>query len=80
MNGVFKHLVGGADGFGAGFIGALRDDHIYQFLDDIDVGHFLEALGNGTEAFEAGLLKDGMLIGMVAFGSGFTWGSALLRW
>jgi 3-oxoacyl-[acyl-carrier-protein] synthase-3 len=33
-----------------------------------------------TEAFEGGLLKEGMLIGMVAFGSGFTWGSALLRW
>jgi len=33
-----------------------------------------------AEAFEQGLLKDGMLIGMVAFGSGFTWGSALFRW
>ncbi len=33
-----------------------------------------------AEAFEQGLLKEGMLIGMVAFGSGFTWGSALFRW
>ena len=33
-----------------------------------------------TEAYEQGLLKEGMLIGMVAFGSGFTWGSALIRW
>jgi 3-oxoacyl-[acyl-carrier-protein] synthase-3 len=33
-----------------------------------------------TEAYEGGLLKEGMLLGMVAFGSGFTWGSALLRW
>jgi 3-oxoacyl-[acyl-carrier-protein] synthase-3 len=33
-----------------------------------------------TEAWEAGALKEGMLIGMVAFGSGFTWGSALMRW
>jgi 3-oxoacyl-[acyl-carrier-protein] synthase III len=33
-----------------------------------------------TEAFEEGRLKEGMLLGMVAFGSGFTWGSALLRW
>jgi 3-oxoacyl-[acyl-carrier-protein] synthase-3 len=33
-----------------------------------------------AEAYEKGLLKEGMLIGMVAFGSGFTWGSALLRW
>ncbi len=33
-----------------------------------------------AEAYEQGLLKEGMLIGMVAFGSGFTWGSALIRW
>lgn len=33
-----------------------------------------------AEAYEQGLLKEGMLIGMVAFGSGFSWGSALLRW
>jgi 3-oxoacyl-[acyl-carrier-protein] synthase-3 len=33
-----------------------------------------------AEAFDEGLLKEGMLIGMVAFGSGFTWGSALFRW
>ncbi|MFH1690336.1 MAG: beta-ketoacyl-ACP synthase III [Candidatus Eisenbacteria bacterium] len=33
-----------------------------------------------AEAYEQGLLKEGMLISMVAFGSGFSWGSALLRW
>ena len=33
-----------------------------------------------AEAWEEGVLKEGMLIGMVAFGSGFTWGSALVRW
>jgi 3-oxoacyl-[acyl-carrier-protein] synthase-3 len=33
-----------------------------------------------TEAYEEGRLKEGMLIGLVAFGSGFTWGSALIRW
>jgi 3-oxoacyl-[acyl-carrier-protein] synthase-3 len=33
-----------------------------------------------TEAYESGVLKEGMLVGMVAFGSGFTWGSALMRW
>jgi len=33
-----------------------------------------------AEAFDQGLLKEGMLIGMVAFGSGFAWGSALFRW
>ncbi len=33
-----------------------------------------------AEAYEEGRLKEGMLIGMVAFGSGFTCGSALVRW
>jgi len=33
-----------------------------------------------AEAYGKGLLKEGMLLGMVAFGSGFTWGSALVRW
>jgi 3-oxoacyl-[acyl-carrier-protein] synthase-3 len=33
-----------------------------------------------AEAFDEGLLKEGMLVGLVAFGSGFSWGSALFRW
>lgn len=33
-----------------------------------------------AEARENGLLKEGMLVQMVAFGAGFTWGSALYRW
>ena len=32
------------------------------------------------EALKAGLLHPGMLVGVAAFGSGFTWGSMLLRW
>jgi 3-oxoacyl-[acyl-carrier-protein] synthase-3 len=32
------------------------------------------------EAVKAGLLKPGMLVSFAAFGSGFTWGSALVRW
>ena len=32
------------------------------------------------EAWEAGLIKDGSLICLAAFGSGFTWGSVLMRW
>jgi 3-oxoacyl-[acyl-carrier-protein] synthase III len=31
------------------------------------------------DAIEAGVLRPGMLVGMAAFGSGFTWSSALLR-
>lgn len=33
-----------------------------------------------AEAIESGRLKDGMLVGMVAFGAGFTWGACLIRW
>lgn len=33
-----------------------------------------------SEAVAQGKLKKGMLVGLVAFGSGFTWGSALIRW
>jgi 3-oxoacyl-[acyl-carrier-protein] synthase-3 len=32
------------------------------------------------EALKAGLIKDGDLVVMVAFGSGFTWGSVFMRW
>jgi len=32
------------------------------------------------EAVRAGRLQPGMLVALAAFGSGFTWGSALLRW
>ena len=32
------------------------------------------------EALKAGLLQEGMLVCGAAFGSGFTWGSMLLRW
>ena len=33
-----------------------------------------------TEAWENGKIKDGDLVCLAAFGSGFTWGSALIRW
>jgi len=32
------------------------------------------------ECLESGRIKDGDLIAMAGFGSGFTWGSALIRW
>ena len=32
------------------------------------------------EARKAGRVKDGDLVGLVAFGAGFTWGAAVLRW
>lgn len=33
-----------------------------------------------TEALEEGRVKEGDLVMLAAFGSGFTWGSALIRW
>lgn len=33
-----------------------------------------------TEAWESNKVKDGDLVVLAAFGSGFTWGSAIIRW
>lgn len=33
-----------------------------------------------TEAWEAGKIKSGDLVVLAAFGSGFTWGSVIIRW
>ncbi len=33
-----------------------------------------------TEAWEEGKVKEGHLVVLAAFGSGFTWGSAIIRW
>ncbi|KAA1243231.1 3-oxoacyl-ACP synthase III family protein [Aquimarina sp. RZ0] len=33
-----------------------------------------------TEAWEEGKIKDGDIVVLAAFGSGFTWGSAIIRW
>ena len=58
----------------------LRDDQVYNNI---------QQYGNTTaasvpialaEAVEKGLIKDGGLVCLAAFGSGFTWGSALIRW
>ncbi len=58
----------------------LRDDQVYNNI---------EKYGNTTaasipialsEAWEKGMVKQGDLVCLAAFGSGFTWASALLRW
>ena len=33
-----------------------------------------------TEAYQQGKIKDGDLVVLAAFGSGFTWASAIIRW
>lgn len=58
-------------------------------LPDEKVWNNIQKYGNTTaasipialcEAWEAGKVKDGDLVCLAAFGSGFTWGSALIRW
>lgn len=58
-------------------------------LNDDQVWNNIQKYGNTTaasvpialcEAWEAGKVKDGDLVCLAAFGSGFTWGSALIRW
>ncbi len=58
----------------------LRDDQVYNNI---------QKYGNTTaasvpvalcEAWEQGKIKEGDLVCLAAFGSGFTWGSVLLRW
>lgn len=58
----------------------LRDDQVYNNI---------QQYGNTTaasvpialcEAWEKGMIKKGDLVCLAAFGSGFTWGSALIRW
>ncbi|MFN7324945.1 MAG: 3-oxoacyl-ACP synthase III family protein [Chitinophagales bacterium] len=58
-------------------------------LSDDQVWNNIQRYGNTTaasipialsEAWEAGKIKEGDLVCLAAFGSGFTWGSALIRW
>jgi 3-oxoacyl-[acyl-carrier-protein] synthase III len=58
----------------------LRDDQVWNNI---------QKYGNTTaasvplalcEAWESGKIKPGDLVCLAAFGSGFTWGSALIRW
>jgi 3-oxoacyl-[acyl-carrier-protein] synthase-3 len=58
----------------------LSDDQVYNNID---------RYGNTTaasipialsEPWEKGLVKSGDLVCLAAFGSGFTWASALIRW
>lgn len=58
-------------------------------LQDNQVFNNIQKYGNTTaasipialcEAWEAGKVKEGDLICLAAFGAGFTWGSALIRW
>jgi 3-oxoacyl-[acyl-carrier-protein] synthase-3 len=58
-------------------------------LNDDQVYNNIQKFGNTTaasipialcEVWEQGKIKEGDLVCLAAFGSGFTWASALLRW
>lgn len=58
-------------------------------LRDEQIWNNIQKYGNTTaasipialsEAVEAGAVKEGSLVSLAAFGSGFTWASALIRW
>ncbi|HLP64336.1 beta-ketoacyl-ACP synthase III [Flavobacterium sp.] len=62
--------------------------HKFQLTDD-QVFNNIQKYGNTTaasipialtEAWESGKIKEGDLVVLAAFGSGFTWGSAIIRW
>ena len=58
----------------------LRDDQVFnniQKYGNTTAASIVIAL---TEAWEEGKVKEGDLVVLAAFGSGFTWGSAIIRW
>ena len=58
----------------------LSDDQVYNNImryGNTTAGSIPIAM---TEAWEEGNIKSGDLVVLAAFGSGFTWGSALIRW
>lgn len=58
----------------------LRDDQVYNnimFYGNTTAASIPIAL---TEAWEKNKIKEGDLVVLAAFGSGFTWGSAIIRW
>ncbi|MCJ7467269.1 MAG: ketoacyl-ACP synthase III [Maribacter sp.] len=58
----------------------LRDDQVYNNImkyGNTTAASIPIAL---TEAWEQGMIKSGDLVVLAAFGSGFTWGSVIIRW
>ena len=62
---IAEHLVHGGDHLGIDLVGALRLDHVDQFLDDVDVGAFQAALTDRAAALQAGD-ADVILLGRAA--------------
>jgi len=57
----------------------LRDDQVFNNIQKYGNTTAASIPIAMTEAWEAGKIKEGDLVCLAAFGSGFTWGSALIR-
>jgi len=58
----------------------LRDDQVYNNIMKYGNTTAASIPIAMTEAWEAGRIKSGDLVVIATFGSGFTWGSAIIRW
>ncbi|HZH70813.1 MAG TPA: beta-ketoacyl-ACP synthase III [Flavobacteriaceae bacterium] len=58
----------------------LRDDQVYNNIMKYGNTTAASVPIALTEAWEAGKIKKGDLVVLAAFGSGFTWGSVIIRW
>jgi 3-oxoacyl-[acyl-carrier-protein] synthase-3 len=58
----------------------LRDDQVYNNITNYGNTTAASIVIALTEAWEKGKVKEGDIVLLAAFGSGFTWGSVLLRW
>jgi 3-oxoacyl-[acyl-carrier-protein] synthase-3 len=59
---------------------ALRDDQVFNNIQKYGNTTAASVPIALTEAWEEGKIKKGDLVVLAAFGSGFTWGSVVLRW
>lgn len=58
----------------------LTDDQVYNNIMDYGNTTAASIIIALTEAWEKGLVKENDIIVLAAFGSGFTWGSTIIRW
>lgn len=59
---------------------ALRDDQVFNNIQKYGNTTAASVIIALTEAWEAGKIKSGDHVVLAAFGSGFTWGSAIIKW
>nr|HMQ45633.1 3-oxoacyl-[acyl-carrier-protein] synthase III C-terminal domain-containing protein [Mariniflexile sp.] len=58
----------------------LRDDQIFNNITKYGNTTAASVIIALTEAWEEGKIKPGDNVVLAAFGSGFTWGSAIIKW